>query len=143
MTTHPITNSPHFHFTSLSPLTPLQIVHNPGTLPAPEFHSSAPDITVIFEQSYPSWTGTSHSTTAAFVTNSSNPYPTADRSAYALMVHSVPPSLAGADLQAFVDGLQEIGQHLFVTSNSEDYYESFAGDWEGFVDLVREEGKGE
>lgn len=54
------------------------------------------------------------------------------------MVHSVPDTLKGDDLQNFVDGLEEIGQHLFVTSNKDNYYESFAGDWGGFVDLVTE-----
>lgn len=134
MTTHSLTAS--FSLSLTSSLTnPVQIVHNPGTLPAPEFYSSSPDITVIFEQSYSAWTSTSKRT-ATFVTNAT--YPTTDRSSYAIMVHSLPGSLGGNDLQEFVDGLQQIGQHLFVTSNSEDYYESFAGDWGKFVDVVRE-----
>lgn len=133
-------HSPHFTtITNTIELT--QIVHNPGTIPSPEFFSSNPDITVIFEQSYSEWTSTSSHTTAAFVTNTNTntTYPTPnDRSSYALMVHSLPGSLSGEDLENFVAGLEEIGQHLFLTSNSDNYYESFAEDWGGFVDLVTE-----
>lgn len=40
------------------------------------------------------------------------------------------------DLTKFVDKLGQQAEYLFVTSNDEEYYESFGSDWATFTDVV-------
>lgn len=112
-------------------------------------------ITVIYEQAYDRWTdsNTSYSgspdestiqtglTTANFVFDPPDPYRGAKnekggRLDYSIMVHSVPVALAGPELDRFVGDLSRSAKYLFITTNHEDYYESFADGWLDFVGSI-------
>jgi hypothetical protein len=51
------------------------------------------------------------------------------------MVHSLP-AMDQGELRGFVDKLSRTAKHLFVTNNSEQYYEQFGGDWSDFTGTV-------
>lgn len=126
-------------------------------IPDPEYlptaDSSKPDsptaassdiITVIYEQSYDQWKSESNSDksiqtglmTADFATSDDKKDGGGERSAYSIMIHSVPKSLTGYELDNFVGDLSRSAEYLYITTNNEDYYESFAPDWMDFVDSV-------
>jgi hypothetical protein len=58
-----------------------------------------------------------------------------DRSHHCYMVHSIP-SMDTKKLRGFVDDMSKRAEWLFVTDNSEEYYEKWGGDWANFVDAV-------
>jgi hypothetical protein len=108
------------------PLTQKQVIHNPGTVPDARFNDTKPDITVVFEHDYQSWMNEKRASIAAL--------PPA-RPSFSLMVHTMP-KLDNATLADFVNGLSEVAEHLFITSNAESFYEKFADDWLLFIDRV-------
>ncbi|KAM7217683.1 spherulin 4-like cell surface protein [Rhypophila decipiens] len=137
---------------------PRTIVHNPGVIPDPAYltpveaesattgTSSDDIITVIYEQSYEQWNSNNEKnsdgsiqtglTTANFASSDDDGGKEGDRSAYSIMVHSVPPTLVGAELETFVGDLSRSAQYVYITTNTEHFYESFASDWMDFVDSV-------
>ena len=101
------------------------VIHNPGVIPDSRFEDSNADIIVVFEESY---------TTYQTKVNSLTALPS-DREGYSIMVHSVP-DMSTSDLKKFVDQLSNIAEFLFVTDNSNNYYESFGTDWTDFAGVV-------
>jgi hypothetical protein len=51
------------------------------------------------------------------------------------MVHSVP-GMDKDKLRGFVNGLSERAEYLFLTTNSDHYYENFGSDWTDFTSVV-------
>ena len=82
------------------------------------------DITVVFEHDYRAWLERRQSVASL----------PSRRSAYSLMVLEVP-SMTGGALRDFVLSLSELAEHLYITTNLQDYYESFTPGW---LDFVRE-----
>ncbi|KAH8883159.1 spherulin 4-like cell surface protein [Thozetella sp. PMI_491] len=101
------------------------IVHNPGTIPDPRFNETTQDITVVFEDDYTAWQERKAAVAALPIA----------RSASSLMINAVPAMEKGA-LKDFVDSLTKISEHLFITTTSVDFYESFASGWLDFVGQV-------
>jgi hypothetical protein len=97
-------------------------IHNPGTVPDPMFDDPNTDVTVVFEENYNLW-----DVRQSQIGD--------QRSSNALMLHSVP-AMTEDDLQDFVHMLASKAQYLFLTSNTVDYYESFANDWANFTEAV-------
>jgi hypothetical protein len=58
-----------------------------------------------------------------------------DRSHHCYMVHSVP-GMDKDKLRGFVNGLSERAEYLFLTTNSDHYYENFGSDWTDFTSVV-------
>lgn len=102
-----------------------QIIHNPGVIPDSRYNDSNTDITVVFEESYPVYQDKLASL---------NALPKL-RSSYSFMINSVP-TMDNAHLQDFVSQLSELAEYLFITNNSQDFYESFADDWANFTAAV-------
>ncbi|KAI9049444.1 hypothetical protein LZ554_006476 [Drepanopeziza brunnea f. sp. 'monogermtubi'] len=98
------------------------IIHNPGTVPDNRFNDPNTDITVVFEESYTAYS-TKLSSLAALG---------GSRSQYCYMVHSAPTT----GLKRFVHKMSERAEYLFVTDNTQDYYESFGADFSHFADVV-------
>ena len=105
-----------------------QTVHNPGVVPDARFDETGADITVVFEHDYDSWHARRNATVTALRSDK--------REAYSLVIHSLPPALRGEELADFLVSLSPVAQHLFVTSNRVNFYESFADDWPDFVGRV-------
>ncbi|CAL3969703.1 hypothetical protein PZA11_007708 [Diplocarpon coronariae] len=101
------------------------IIHNPGTVPDARFDDIHTDITVVFEESYAVYGARLGSLEAL-------PGP---RSQYSYMVHSVPATRAG-DLKRFVRKISGHAEYLFVTENTEGFYERFGPGWADFADVV-------
>lgn len=101
----------------------MQVIHNPGTIPDARFDDSSTDITVVFEGSYSDL----QSQQAQLASLPEG------RSHYSYMLHSVP---AKTDLGKFVDSLSQHAEFLFLTSLTQNYYESFGSQWEEFVDAI-------
>lgn len=100
-------------------------IRNPGVIPDPKFADSRTDISVTFEQSFTEYQ-TKEADLAAYKD---------DRKSQCYMVHSIP-SMDKGKLRTFVDDLSKRAEYLFVTSNKENYYESFAEDWAEFIDAI-------
>ncbi|KAK3342188.1 spherulin 4-like cell surface protein [Lasiosphaeria hispida] len=107
---------------------PKTIVHNPGVVPDARFHGTGANITVVFEHDYDSWRASGQAAVAALAPNK--------RDTYSLIVHSVPQTLNSGELQDFLASMSSVAQHLYITTNRADYYESFADDWSQFVSAV-------
>ncbi|ORY18989.1 spherulin 4-like cell surface protein [Clohesyomyces aquaticus] len=101
------------------------IIHNPGVVPDARYHDPNTDISVIFEEAYAVW----DSKLASIDAQPKN------RSAYSIMVHSVP-TLSMADLKKYVNELSNRAEHLFLTHNNEGVYESFGSQWANFTSVV-------
>ncbi|KAF2129325.1 hypothetical protein P153DRAFT_396608 [Dothidotthia symphoricarpi CBS 119687] len=102
------------------------VIHNPGTAVNKGLADPGPDITTVVETSY-----------AEFVTPNfqqwlaTSPY---DRSRSSYMVHSVP----DGEVANLTIALRERAQYLFVTSLTENFYESFGPSWGEFVAAMAE-----
>ncbi|PVH75792.1 hypothetical protein DL98DRAFT_574803 [Cadophora sp. DSE1049] len=101
------------------------VVRNPGVVPDERFNDTNTDITVVFEQSYPVYIGLVDSLSAL----------PGDRSQYSYMINSVP-STVETNMKRFLSEISESAEFLFVTDNTEDFYESFGAGWDGFVKSV-------
>jgi Spherulation-specific family 4 len=102
-----------------------QVIHNPGTIPDSRYNDTNTDITVVFEDSYPAYQ-TNQASLAALPE---------DRSKYSYMINSVP-IMDTASLQNFVDQLSQHAEFLFLTDNSQNFYESFGTQWANFTNVV-------
>jgi hypothetical protein len=100
-------------------------VRNPGVIPDTKFQDPNTDVSVVFEQSYAEYQ-TKEGDLAALKE---------DRLSQCYMVHSIP-GLDKGKLRSFVDDLSKRAEYLFLTSNDEHYYESFAADWADFIDVI-------
>lgn len=101
----------------------MQVIHNPGAIPDPQFNDSSTDVTVVFEGSFPDL----QSRQAQLASLSEG------RSQYSYVVHSVP---ASTDLGKFVDSLSQHAEFLFLTNLTQNYYESFGSQWDDFIDVM-------
>ncbi|KAH7068061.1 Spherulation-specific family 4-domain-containing protein [Paraphoma chrysanthemicola] len=101
------------------------VIRNPGVVPAQQFADANTDISVDFEQSYTEY-GAKEAELSALKDN---------RSGKCYMVHSLP-TMDKAKLDDFVDGLSKSAEYLFVTTNAENYYESFGQDWADFTAAI-------
>ncbi|EHA25033.1 hypothetical protein ASPNIDRAFT_120939, partial [Aspergillus niger ATCC 1015] len=91
------------------------VIHNPGTIPDSRYENNATDVTVVFESSYQDFHSEKHSLNAM----------ASNRTAYAYMLHSVPDNLSNSTLRSFVNQMSRKAEYLFLTTLTEDYYESF------------------
>jgi hypothetical protein len=103
-----------------------QVVRNPGVVPDSRFASANTDITVVFEESWQVWQARNASVASL---------PRA-RHAYSLMLNSVPvDTMSNATLGGLLNNMSSTAEYLFVTSKTENFYESFQPDWLRFVGL--------
>jgi hypothetical protein len=58
-----------------------------------------------------------------------------NRSAYCVMMNSVP-IMNMDNLRQFVDQLSQLAEFLFITNNTQDFYESFGAQWANFTSVV-------
>lgn len=105
--------------------SPKLVIRNPGTIEDSVYNDTNTDVVVFFESDYTSYQA-STSTLKAH---------DKDRSGYAAMVNSVP-TMSQGDLRSFVKGVSQLAKYLFVTDNTQDYYESFGSDWSDFTSVV-------
>lgn len=94
-------------------------------IPDARYNLTNTDITVVFEESYANYL-TGVKSLEALPTTRSN---------YSIMIHSVP-DLSSSKMKDFVDDVSPLAQYLFITNNTANYYESFAGDWAEFASVV-------
>jgi hypothetical protein len=93
-------------------------VHNPGALPAAQFFEEAfaqdgtqlsPDLTVVFEDSYATWSAQSSK-----LADATKVY---DRTKLAVVLHSVP-DLSIVDTEATLLELLSVGRNVWLTGDS-------------------------
>lgn len=101
------------------------VIRNPGTIPDPRFNDTNTDVVVFFESDYTSYQNQVSSLQAQPDT----------RSKYSIMVNSAP-SMSTGGLRNYVVGLSRLAEYLFITDNTQDYYESFGSDWNEFTSVV-------
>jgi hypothetical protein len=101
------------------------VIHNPGTIPDSRYNDTNTDITVVFEDSYAAYQ-TKQASLAALPSN---------RSAYSLMINSVP-IMDMDNLRHFVDQLSQVAEFLFITNNTQDFYQSFGSQWANFTSVI-------
>ncbi|KAK2629726.1 hypothetical protein QTJ16_000546 [Diplocarpon rosae] len=106
-------------------------IHNPGTVPDPEFANPGPDLTTIFETTYQYYTDQEVQQRLANLLRY-------DRDRCSYMVLAVPP----ADIPALVPELKRRAKYLFVTERKNGWYEKFCNGWERFVDTVARDAEG-
>ncbi|KAJ5771737.1 hypothetical protein N7520_002266 [Penicillium odoratum] len=108
--------------------SPHLIIHNPGTIPDSRYadKDNTTDITVVFEQSY-SYYQSQKKELATLETS--------QRGNYSYMIHSIP-TMTNHSLKNFVDDLSHRAAYLFLTTLTENYYESFGSGLEEFCDAV-------
>jgi hypothetical protein len=94
-------------------------------IPDSRFGDVNTDITVVFEESY-----TEYAAKEAELSTLRD-----DRSHHCYMVNSVP-VMDKDKLRGFADDLSKRAKYLFLTTNSEHYYESFGDDWASFATVV-------
>jgi hypothetical protein len=102
------------------------VIHNPGTVPDPEFTNPGPDITTVVEESYANYSKASHQ-------ERHNKLLRYSREKCAYMVHSVPVE----NMQNLVHELRHRGEYLFVTDLSKDYYCKFGPSWKQFIGAMQ------
>ncbi|KAF1833012.1 hypothetical protein BDW02DRAFT_648735 [Decorospora gaudefroyi] len=102
------------------------VVHNPGTAVHTELAKPGPDITVVAETSYAHFATKEYQQWLA-----KSPY-NWERAAY--MVHSVPED----EVESLTRVLKKRAGYLFVTSESCDFYGSFARSWQTFLAVMAE-----
>ncbi|KAF7533151.1 hypothetical protein G7054_g7336 [Neopestalotiopsis clavispora] len=102
------------------------VIRNPGTVPDNRYNDDNVDIIVVFEDNYDAWQSRSADVSAA-------PDSRAEKS---IMINSVP-SMSDEDMKNFVNDVASVGEHLFLTSNDANFYESWASDWSNFVDATQ------
>ncbi|GLA19209.1 hypothetical protein AnigIFM62618_006878 [Aspergillus niger] len=102
------------------------VIHNPGTIPDNRYENNATDVTVVFESSYQDFHSEKHSLNAM----------ASNRTAYAYMLHSVPDNLSNSTLRSFVNQMSRKAEYLFLTTLTEDYYESFDPEGETICDVM-------
>ncbi|GFN11452.1 hypothetical protein AtubIFM55763_004889 [Aspergillus tubingensis] len=102
------------------------VIHNPGTIPDSRYENNATDVTVVFESSYQDFHTEKHSLNAM----------ASNRTAYAYMLHSVPDNLSNGTLRSFVNQMSRKAEYLFLTTLTEDYYESFDPEGETICDVM-------
>ncbi|GIJ81652.1 hypothetical protein Asppvi_000151 [Aspergillus pseudoviridinutans] len=91
------------------------VIHNPGAIPDSRYSNiNGTDVTVVFEQSYQEYQ-TKHANLQALPAN---------RTAYSYMIHSVP-SMNNGTLRGLVQDLSEVAEYLYLTTLSQNFYESF------------------
>lgn len=101
---------------------PTQTIHNPGTVPDPDYAMPGPDITTIFETGYKDYQDREVQKRISDLLRYSR-----DRCCY--MVLSVP----RADVDALVPELKRRAKYVFVTESKKGWYEKFSDGWERFV----------
>ncbi|KUJ13690.1 cell surface spherulin 4-like protein, partial [Mollisia scopiformis] len=102
------------------------VIHNPGTVPDPEFADPGPDITTVVEEGFARYKST-------LLQERLTKLLRYDRSSCVYMVHSVPER----ELESVVHELRHRGKYLFVTTLSSNYYCSFGTSWERFIQAMQ------
>ncbi|KAI9050300.1 hypothetical protein LZ554_005467 [Drepanopeziza brunnea f. sp. 'monogermtubi'] len=100
-------------------------IHNPGTVPDPEFACPGPDITTIFETEYKEFKDVD---VQQRITNLLR----YDRDRCSYMVLSVPRS----DVDVLVPELKRRAKYVFVTESKKGWYEKFSDGWERFIEAM-------
>ncbi|RAH41110.1 spherulation-specific family 4 protein [Aspergillus brunneoviolaceus CBS 621.78] len=101
------------------------VIHNPGTIPDSRYNANTTDVTVVFESSYDDY----HTQKGKLNALAS------DRTGYSYMLHSVP-EMGNSTLRSLVDQLSLKAEYLFLTTLTEDYYESFDPAGPTIIDLM-------
>jgi hypothetical protein len=101
----------------------IQVIHNPGAVPDTRFHDSSTDVTVVFEGSYADFQ--LQQAPLALLSD--------DRLHNGYILHSVPANISLANL---VNPASKSAEFLFLTSLTQNYYESFGPEWTNFIDVV-------
>ncbi|KAF1999704.1 hypothetical protein P154DRAFT_554565 [Amniculicola lignicola CBS 123094] len=104
---------------------PKTVIRNPGVVPNAGYADDNTDISVVFEQSY-----TEFQTLRKDLATLSE-----GRAHYSYVLHTAP--VMGKDeLRDLVSDMSAQAKFVFVTSNANNYYESFGTDWDSFTDVV-------
>ncbi|PYI01131.1 cell surface spherulin 4-like protein [Aspergillus sclerotiicarbonarius CBS 121057] len=104
------------------------VVHNPGAIPDARYLPTA-DSTVVFEATYDTFLERDGAKLFEEIPNST-------RSQLCAVVHSVPTSVEGTHFRDLVKQVRRVADEIFITHLDTDYYASFGGQWEAFVDLM-------
>ncbi|RHZ65347.1 spherulation-specific family 4 protein [Aspergillus thermomutatus] len=104
------------------------VVHNPGAIPDSRYLSTA-DSTVVFEATYDTFQERHGANLFAVI-------PESNRSQLCAVIHSVPESVEGTALRGLVKQVRKVAEEIFITHLSSNYYASFGGQWNEFVDLM-------
>ncbi|RDH29739.1 cell surface spherulin 4-like protein [Aspergillus welwitschiae] len=104
------------------------VVHNPGTIPDARYLPTA-DSTVVFEATYETFLERQGAKLFQEIPNST-------RSQLCAVVHSVPDSVEGHKFRDLVKQVRKVADEIFITHLDTDYYASFGGQWEEFVELM-------
>ncbi|OWP03927.1 cell surface spherulin 4-like protein [Marssonina coronariae] len=100
-------------------------IHNPGTVPDPEFANPGPDLTTIFETSYKDYKDDEVQLRISNLLRY-------DRDRCSYMVLSVPQS----DVDVLVPELRRRAKYVFLTESRRGWYEKFGDGWERFVEAM-------
>jgi hypothetical protein len=101
------------------------VIRNPGVIPDAAYKDTNTDVVVVFESAYSDYANR----ISSLRTRSK------DRSKYSIMVNSVP-GMTTDDLRSYVSKLSKLAQYLFITDNTQNYYEAFGSDWGEFASVV-------
>ncbi|KAF2126989.1 hypothetical protein P153DRAFT_433463 [Dothidotthia symphoricarpi CBS 119687] len=101
------------------------VIRNPGVVPASQFSDTNTDVNVVFEQSY-----SEYKTKVSELSTIQD-----SRAQHCYMVHSLP-SMTSSAFRKYVYELSRGAKYLFVTTNDDHYYESFASDWSEFATAI-------
>ncbi|PYH93796.1 cell surface spherulin 4-like protein [Aspergillus ellipticus CBS 707.79] len=104
------------------------VVHNPGAIPDPRYLPTA-DSTVVFEATYDTFLERQGAKLFEEIPNST-------RGQLCVVLHSVPESVEGHQFRDLVKQVRRVADEIFITHLSTDYYASFGGQWQEFVDLM-------
>ncbi|PWY92701.1 cell surface spherulin 4-like protein [Aspergillus heteromorphus CBS 117.55] len=104
------------------------VVHNPGVIPDSRYLPTA-DSTVVFEATYDTFLERQGARLFENIPNST-------RSQLCAVLHSVPDSVDGHQFRDLVKQMRKVADEIFITHLSTDYYASFGGQWQEFVDLM-------
>ena len=100
-----------------------KVIHNPGVIPDARFKDTNLDITVVFEGDYNQWLGNRSAEVEALPS---------DRESYSIMINSIP-KMSNSTLSSFLDDISLQVENIFVTTSSQNFYESFSSDWLQFA----------
>lgn len=65
-----------------------------------------------------------------------NSIPDSNRTQLCAVIHSVPDSVEGSELRGLIKRVRKVASEIFITHLSKDYYASFGGKWDEFVDFM-------
>ena len=105
-----------------------QIIHNPGQIPDPRYLAYC-DLTIVFEETYSTYQIYGFQKNISSFQKSSK----IGREAVASIIHGVPATLTGKELDSLVRDIRGLSGSIFITGLSVDYYASF---WAGWLDFI-------